>query len=146
MTRKMKDRPLTLPQPGGLAKRPLYLLGGHLFFGVGFVGMFLPVLPTTVFWIVAAICYAKSSPERYQRLVERGRAGRAVKNYLDHGVISKRGKWMSIIGMSLSALLLWLLPIGDLATVLGLSGIGIGALFVLTRPSAIAEHADNRSN
>jgi hypothetical protein len=60
-----------------------------------------------------------------------------VRNYLDHGVISTRGKWMATIGMSLSALLLWLLPIGDLATALGLSGIGVGAVFVLTRPSAI---------
>ena len=131
---KTNDALFALPQLAVLARRRVCLWGGHLFLGMGFVGMLLPVMPTTVFWIIAATCYAKSSPERYYRLIGHGRTGQVIRNYLDHGVIPARGKWLATFSMSLSALILWLLPMNELAKVLGLLGLGVGAVFVLTRP------------
>jgi len=46
----------------GNPRRWLLLGIGYLSFATGFVGMFLPLLPTTVFWIIVVICFAKSSP------------------------------------------------------------------------------------
>ena len=79
------------------AKRMAYLIGGHVLLGLGFIGMVLPLMPTTVFWIVAAACYSKSSPARFRRLIGRGRTGRVIKDFLDHGVISARGKWAATL-------------------------------------------------
>ncbi len=119
------------------AKRMAYLIGGHLLLGLGFVGMVLPLMPTTVFWIGAAACYSRSSPERFRRLIGRGRTGRVIRDFLDHGVISTRGKWAASLSMSLSAVLLLLLPLGVVPTVFGLLGLGVGAAYVISRPSSV---------
>ena len=121
------------------AKRMVYLVGGHVLLGLGFVGMALPLMPTTVFWIGAAACYSRSSPERFRRLVGRGRAGQAVKDFLDHGVISVRGKWAASLSMLLSAVLLLLLPLGVTPTALGLLGLGVGAAYVVSRPTSLRD-------
>ena len=118
-------------------KRMVCLIGGHVLLGLGFVGMVLPVMPTTVFWIGAAACYSRSSPERFRRLVGRGRTGRVIKDFLDHGVISQHGKWAASLGMLFSAVLLLLLPLGVPPTVIGLLGLGIGAGYVVSRPSKV---------
>ena len=44
---------------------------------IGAVNAFLPLLPTTVFWIVAAWALSKSSPELSRRLLEHPRFGAA---------------------------------------------------------------------
>lgn len=117
----------------------LYLLAGHVLLGIGFIGMWLPVMPTTVFWIAAAACYAKGSPGHYQRLVQRGRIGANIKNYLEHGVISPQGKVAASLGMMLSGVVLYLLPLGDTALLFGLAGLAVGILYVITRSNRIAK-------
>lgn len=113
----------------------LLLYGGHTLFSVGFLGLFLPVLPTTVFWIGAAMCYAKCSPERFEKLLNRSDKGRVLAEYLEHGVIAQSAKRVAVAGMLLSmAVLLWL-PIGLTAQLLGIAGILVGMLYVLTRRS-----------
>ena len=126
---------------GASAKRMAYLIGGHVLLGLGFIGMVLPLMPTTVFWIGAAACYSKSSPARFRRLIGRGRTGRVIKDFLDHGVISARGKWAATSGMLLSAVLLILLPLGFTPTVIGLSGLVVGVVFVLSRPGTVGHVA-----
>ena len=62
---------------------------------------------------------------------------RVIKDFLDHGVISKHGKWAARLGMLFSAVLLLLLPLGVTPTVIGLLGLGIGAGYVVSRPSKV---------
>ena len=118
--------------------RLVYLLAGHALTGLGFTGMLLPILPTTVFWIGAAICYAKSSPRLYKKLIRHKRFGKPIQLYIDHGVISRQGKSAALIGMSLSALLMWLAPINDYLTLAGLMALLLAAVYVVSRPSRVS--------
>jgi uncharacterized protein len=116
------------------ARKILYQLAGHLFFGLGAIGMLLPALPTTVFWIAAAGCYLKSSPDNYRRLASKKHVGKVIVNYIEHGVIGATEKKVAIIGMTISSLLLLALPVGETARIFSLTGILLAALYVLTRP------------
>jgi uncharacterized membrane protein YbaN (DUF454 family) len=63
------------------------ILIGTLSLALGIVGAFLPVLPTTPFVLLAAICYVRSSQRLYKRLMQSKFAGRHVHNVLaGHGI------------------------------------------------------------
>ncbi len=118
-------------------KRLVYLSAGHLLFGLGALGIFLPVMPTTVFWIGAAACYLRSSPDRYRELISRHHHGKTISNFLEHGVICSAGKKVAVAGMLLSVLVLLLLPIDFSIKVFSVLGIALAATYVLTRPGKI---------
>ncbi len=120
----------------GVAKQMALLWSGYLLMGLGFAGILLPLMPTTVFWIGAAVCFARSSPERYRRLVGHGRRGQVIRNFLEDGVIPTTGKWVATLGMLMSATLLWYAPLGNVATMVGLLGILSAATYVITRPES----------
>lgn len=70
--------------------RTLLLAIGWLSVSLGIIGIFLPVLPTTPFLLLAAACFARSSRRFYLWLVEHPRLGPWVRDYLDgHGIHSK---------------------------------------------------------
>ncbi|MGB0748495.1 MAG: YbaN family protein [Magnetospiraceae bacterium] len=111
-----------------------FAIAGYLFFALGWVGMFVPVLPTTVFWIVAAVLFARSCPAMYRRIVAWPRIGPVVENFLTYGVISRRGKMVAGLGMAVSALIILATVSGLVYQLLGLGGLMIGATYVATRP------------
>lgn len=124
-------------KPASLLQKRVCLCLGHFLFCLGFIGVFLPVLPTTVFWIGAAMCYAKSSPERFQQLLNRADKGKVIEQFLEHGVISKPAKRVAVLGMLCAmAVLLWL-QLSPVPQTIGLIGISIGMVYVLTRRSAV---------
>jgi uncharacterized membrane protein YbaN (DUF454 family) len=112
---------------------------GLLFFGLGAVGIFLPLMPTTIFWILAVWCFASSAPELKRWIHEHPQFGAGVRDFTEHGILSTRGKLYSVAGMfgglAFSA---WLFDM----TPAWWGGIGVGlmpvALFLLTRPASSA--------
>lgn len=126
------------PQQAGKPARTrlVYLACGYAFFALGLLGAFLPVLPTTVFWIIAALCFARSSPRMYQRIVAWPRVGPAVNDFVADGVIARRSKAIALSGMAVAALVVAFTPLGTVPMALGLAAIAVGAGYVATRPSA----------
>jgi len=98
--------------PGHSATRRLRTLGyqglGHTLFAIGFAGIFLPLLPTTIFWILATGCYAHSAPHLRDRIINHPKFGRAIANWLEHRVIERRPKIYAVagivVGLSVSAI------------------------------------------
>ncbi|HCA42863.1 MAG TPA: DUF454 domain-containing protein [Bacteroidetes bacterium] len=79
--------------------RKMLVLAGHTFVGLGILGALLPVMPTTIFLILAGSCYAKSSPKFYNWLMTNKFFGKYLKNYKD-----KKGTPLSVKIISISVL------------------------------------------
>ena len=61
--------------------RYLLIIAGTIFLGLGIIGIFLPILPTTPFLLLAAACYARSSKRFYDWLMNNRWFGNYIKNY-----------------------------------------------------------------
>jgi len=63
--------------------RILYMISGFLFVFLGVLGAFLPLLPTTIFLILASACFMKSSPGANAWLKNNRLLGGYLRNYQD---------------------------------------------------------------
>jgi len=82
--------------------RGLLMACGVLALAVGVIGIFLPVLPTTPFLIVAAACFARASPRLYRRLADSKTFGPGIREWRRHRSIPWRAKLLAILLMSVS--------------------------------------------
>ncbi|MEP3427725.1 MAG: YbaN family protein [Roseibium sp.] len=81
-------------------RRTTFKLMGSGCVALGIVGAFLPLLPSTIFFIMAAGCFARSSPALEARILEHPVFGPPVIAWREHGAISKTSKIIAITGMS----------------------------------------------
>ena len=121
-----------------MKKRVLYAIG-FLFLAVAAVGLALPVMPTVPFVLVAAACFAASSPKHYARLRDNPYFGEYVRGYSEGRGISPRARnralallWVSLAGSAvLSAVFLHLLFMPFI-----LAAVGIGVTIHLVKMTA----------
>lgn len=88
-------------------KRFGFLTLGYLFVGLGFVGAFLPVLPTVPFLILAVACFARSSPRLETWLMSHPRFGPALVRWRERGAIPRRTKIVACTCMAASYTVFW---------------------------------------
>lgn len=121
------------------------MVAGVGLFAIGFVGIFLPVLPTTVFWIGAVVCFSKSCPELEARILAHPRYGRPIRDFREHGVICRAGKRAALASMLISAVITTVLVHSDAVRLLVASILLAVAAYVATRPEqALVLEADTR--
>ncbi|MDP2607549.1 MULTISPECIES: YbaN family protein [unclassified Oceanobacter] len=109
---------------------------GWVAVALGTVGIFLPVLPTTPFLLLAAACFVRSSPGFYHWLVGHPKLGSYVLYYLDGKGMPKKAKIYTLLLMWASLLLtaLVLVPSVWVQITLSLTGLGV-SWYILRLPT-----------
>jgi hypothetical protein len=80
------------PQQVTGARRFIYLLIGHVCVALGITGFFVPLMPSTVFFITAAWLYLRSSEKFYQWLIQNKIFGKSVRDYREKRGMSRKAK------------------------------------------------------
>ena len=110
-------------------------LAGSFFVMLGAIGAALPVMPTTVFLILALGCFMRGSPERARRLLAHPRFGPTLQAWQRERAIPRRVKLIAVVSIFGAWLLLagtsdgWLVP-----TLTGVLLFSV-SLWIATRPT-----------
>jgi uncharacterized protein len=105
--------------------------------GLGFIGIILPIFPTTPFLLVAVWAFSRSSPEMAEKLRNHPKVGRFIRDWQDHGAIPMVGKVLAIAMMTATGV--YLAGFSELPSWAALSACAILAavgVYILTRPSS----------
>jgi len=81
--------------------RAILIISGTIFLGLGLIGIFIPILPTTPFLLLCAACYARGSQRFYNWLMNNKWFGNYIKNY-------REGRGIPLKFKILTISLLWL--------------------------------------
>lgn len=117
--------------------RAVYMVLGLGFVALGFVGAFLPVLPTVPFLILAAACFARSSTRLEAWLLGHRIFGPMLRDWRHDGAIPLRGKIAAVGGCVLGyVIFFWRVQpgvgLGLLVAAIMVGGMG----YVVSRPTA----------
>jgi uncharacterized membrane protein YbaN (DUF454 family) len=123
---------------GNSISKAVWLVLGFIFVGIGFIGILVPGLPTTPLMILAAACFARSSPRFYKWVINNRVFGAQVRRFREGSGISVRGKLFSTTAMTffIGLAVVWGIP-DDLLWVKGLTlaaGI-VGVVYILRQPT-----------
>jgi uncharacterized membrane protein YbaN (DUF454 family) len=123
--------PTQMPRPHRLA-----LLGlGYLCLVLAAIGAVLPLMPTTVFLIIAGWAFGRASPELRAKLLAHPRFGPALSAWQAHGTISRRAKRAALSAMALSWVVVALAFRNLLASAIAGACLLAVGIYVATRPS-----------
>lgn len=116
--------------------RALWLILGCAMLALGVIGAFLPVIPTTIFLILAVGCFSRSSPRLERWLLDSPTYGPSLRAWREQGAVSRKGKLYASVGMAVGYGLFWW---GAHPSLLLASGVGLfflaSAAYVLSRPN-----------
>ena len=118
--------------------RPLLIVFGWLCVALGTIGVVTPGLPTTVFIIMAAWSFARSSRRFHDWLYNHKLFGPALINWERHRVIPPKAKVMAVSMMSLSVAMVAVIGAGSwMAPTIMMVCLTPVAIYILTRASRI---------
>lgn len=117
------------------AVKALLLLVGWLSVILGVIGIFLPIMPTTPFLLLAAACFVRSSPKFYQWLVGHPRLGKYLVYYLEGKGIPLKAKIYTIALITISmSVTTYIVPVTAVKILLPLIGVLV-ALYIVRQPT-----------
>lgn len=125
--------------------RWFWLAGGFVSVAFGAVGVIVPGLPTTVFFIVAAWCFARSSPRFEAWVLGLPKVGPMVRDHREGLGMPRRAKVVAISMIVLfSAFAVWVLwsPVSLVVVAAALVGVLCIALKVPTREKVLAARGE----
>lgn len=131
------------------ATAPIWFVGGLVSVGLGGLGIIVPGLPTTVFFIVAAACFSRSNKRFEAWVLGLPRIGPLVRDHRAGLGMARRAKVMAVTMILVVSLASGIFAIGNRAVGAGVVALGVvGALYVTfrvpTRERVLAEREQDR--
>ncbi|MCW5620354.1 MAG: YbaN family protein [Burkholderiales bacterium] len=136
MTRPPQDFSAHVHKHASPTVRVMLVLAGSAFVAIGLAGIFLPVLPTTPFLLLAAACYARASRRFYNWLLNNRLFGPTILEWQQHRSIPYRTKLFAIALMAatLTTSIVFFVHDARLRVVLALLGVAL-AVYMYRIPS-----------
>ena len=108
---------------------------GWLCFGLGTLGMFVPLLPTTIFWILAVYFWSSGSEKLRRKILDHPRYGKVIDDFFQHGLVPRKAKIAASVSMLVSYLIVWFTTHPDVRIKIGLAVLLIAiAGWIISRP------------
>jgi uncharacterized protein len=128
-----------------MMKRLLWKIAGLISLGLAYLGVILPGLPWSCFVVFAAYSFAKSSPRMHSWIYGHARFGPFLTNWTEKKVFPRKMKYLMIVTMSSSVIILLLT-----APIKSAILTGIGMVFVAgwawRYPDTVEEHQRRKKN
>lgn len=124
--------------------RIFWMAAGGLALLLGLAGIALPLLPTTPFLLLAAFCFARSSPRVEMWLVEHPRLGPPIRHWRAEGAIAPRAKVLAMVAIAATFGLSLALGLPSRVLLIQAATLGLVTLFILTRPNPARPGPDRR--
>ena len=122
--------------------KALWLALGCMMLALGVIGAFLPVMPTTIFLILAVACFSRSSPRLERWLLDSPTYGPALRAWREQKAVSRKGKTYACLGMAAGYGLFWWSAHPSLLLGAGVAVFFLAsAAYVLSRPAPVAMDA-----
>ncbi len=121
-----------------MKKNTIWKIIAGVFFALGSLGAFLPLLPTVPFWILAAIIYLKTDTQMAQKIFSHKVFGKMVEDFVVYGIIRPKSKKIALFGLVFIGAIslfftykiIWLL-------IIQIAALSYGFWFVATRPESL---------
>lgn len=94
-------------------RKALLIAAGSLSVVLGVLGIFLPLLPTTVFFLMAAACFMRSSDRLYNWLIHHRWFGSYIRNYREHRAMTMEAKFSMLVTLWLTMLLTMIFAVSN---------------------------------
>lgn len=107
--------------------------------GLGIVGVVVPLMPTTVFILIAAYCAARGSDTLHRKLLEHRVFGPMIRDWQATGSVSRKAKYMAIGSMAVCAVILFLVTPKWWIAAIGTAIMAIIGTWLWLRPEPPAE-------
>ena len=120
----------------------LWILLGSFFVMIGAIGAVVPGLPTTLFLILAAACYIRSSQKLYDWLIKNKTFGPYLKDYREGKGMPKNAKILAVSMIIIFAGYAVIFAIEDLAIRILVAAFGLIGIFYLTFKVPVTEDID----
>ena len=89
-------------------KKAMYLLVGLIAFVLGFIGIFLPLLPTTPLFLLTSFCLLKSSEKLNEKFMQTKMYEKYVKSFVEKGGMTLKAKLCLTVPVSLLLLFMFI--------------------------------------
>ena len=89
-------------------KKAMYLLVGLIAFVLGFIGIFLPLLPTTPLFLLTSFCLLKSSEKLNEKFMQTKMYEKYVKSFVEKGGMTLKSKLCLTVPVSLLLLFMFI--------------------------------------